>query len=54
VFGGGEILVDNNIVEKDAPNIVVVDAAGRAVLGAVLASSGPKISLEVERVSKQT
>lgn len=41
-------------MEKNAPNVVVVDAAGRAILGAVLSSSGPKISLGVETVSGQT
>lgn len=40
-------------MEKNAPNVVVVDAAGRAILSAVLASGGPKISLGVERVSGQ-
>jgi hypothetical protein len=40
-------------VEKNAPNIVIVDSAGRAILGAVLAGSGPKIGLPIASVSRQ-
>ena len=41
-------------MEKNAPNIVIVDSAGRAVLGAVLAGGGPKIGLLIVNVSGQT
>ena len=51
MFSLWDILVHNNIVEENAPNIVIVDSAGRAVLGAVLAGSGPKISLSTAIVS---
>lgn len=33
-------------MEKNASNVIVVDAASRAVLGAILASGGPEICLK--------
>jgi hypothetical protein len=46
-LGGWDILGDNNVVKENAPNIVVVDPAGRAVFRAILAGSSPEISLSV-------
>lgn len=40
-------------MEKNAPNIVIVDSAGRAVLGAVLAGGGPKVGLLIAHISGQ-
>lgn len=39
-------------MKEDAPYVVIVDAAGRAVLVAILACSGPEISLFIVPVSK--
>jgi hypothetical protein len=44
-LGTCNVSIDNNIVKKNAPNIVVVYAAGRTVFGAIFACSGPKVSL---------
>lgn len=38
-------------MEENASNIVVVNAASRTVLGPILASGGPKISLAVKTIS---
>lgn len=46
-----DILCDDNIAEEDVADLVVVDAAGRAVLVAILACSGPEVSLWIEGVS---
>lgn len=40
-------------MEENATNIIVMDSAGRAVLGAVFARSGPKIGLPAVDVSEQ-
>lgn len=44
-FRSGDILCNDNIVEEDVANLVVVDTAGRVVLAAILACSGPEVSL---------
>jgi hypothetical protein len=40
-----DILGNDNIVEENAANFIVVNAAGRAVLGAVLARGRPEVCL---------
>ena len=52
VLRGGEILFDNHIVEEDAPNVVVVNASSRTVLGTILARGCPEIGLEVRRLAE--
>jgi hypothetical protein len=45
-----DIFGNDHIVKEDASYVVIVDAAGRAVLVAILACSGPEISLFRDRV----
>jgi hypothetical protein len=50
-FGLRNVLGNHDIVEQDTTNIIIVNAAGRGVLGAVLARGRPEVRLGVDRVS---